>query len=147
MDALAQYELVGLRAVVEGHLGRRAQRAESIAAQRAAGLLARSGQVRLAHVRVPTAKGRRSAELLVVAQAGVDPAAMTDEAMQTAAIRRVAPADRTRETLEIIVDAVRQAAAQVVDVELHTVDGDDAGQAPRPSPRRCCGSPSCVSLS
>ena len=129
MDALAQYELVGLRAVVEGHLGRRAQRAESIAAQRAARLLARTGQVRLAHVRVPAAKGRQGAELLLVARADVDPAAMTDEAMQTAALRRVAPADRTREALEIIVDTVLQAAAQVVDVDLHTVDGEAAGQA------------------
>jgi hypothetical protein len=37
-----------LRAVVEGHLGRRGVRAENTAAQHAARLLARSGQVRLA---------------------------------------------------------------------------------------------------
>jgi hypothetical protein len=73
MDALAQHDMVGLRAVVEGHLGRRAARAESIAAQRAARLLARSGLVALAHVRVPSAKGRRSAELLLIARAGIDP--------------------------------------------------------------------------
>lgn len=47
--------------------------------------------------------------------------------MQTAAIRRVAPADRTKEALDIIVEAVLQAAAQVADVDLHTVDGDAAG--------------------
>ena len=129
MDALAQHELVGLRAVVEGHLGRRAQRAESTAASRAARLLARSGQVRLAHVRVPAAKGRRSAELLVVARAEIDPGTMTDEAMQTIAVRRVAPADRTREALDVIMDAVHQAAAHVADVDLHTVDGREAGQA------------------
>jgi hypothetical protein len=47
--------------------------------------------------------------------------------MQTVAIRRVAPADRTKEALDIIVEAVLQAAAQVADVDLHTVDGDAAG--------------------
>jgi hypothetical protein len=54
---------------------------------------------------------------------------MTDQAMQTIAIRHVGPADRTTEALEIIVDTVGQAAAQVADVELHTVDGEAAGQA------------------
>ena len=62
--------------------------------------------------------------------------------MQTAAIRRVAPADRTKEALDIIVEAVLQAAAQVADVDLHTVDGDAAGHVAQPAPRRCCGSPS-----
>jgi hypothetical protein len=50
MDALAQYELVGLGAVLEGHLGRRPAKGESAAAQRVARMMARSGQVRLAHV-------------------------------------------------------------------------------------------------
>ena len=120
MDALAQYELVGLRAVVEGHLGRHAERAEATAGQRAARLLAHSGQVRLAHVRVPAAKGRKGAVLHVVARAEVDPATMTIEEMQTIAIRHVASADRTREALDVMVDAVRQAAAQVAEVDLHS---------------------------
>jgi hypothetical protein len=127
MDALAQYELVGLRTVLDGHLGRRPAKGESTAAQRAARMMARSGQVRLAHVRVPTIRGRRSAEWVVIGRAEVDPGTITDEAMQTAAIRRVAPADRTKEALDIIVEAVLQAAAQVADVDLHTVDGDAAG--------------------
>ena len=129
MDALAQYELVGLRAVVEGHLGRRPVKAESTAAQRAARLLARSGHVRLAHIRVPTTRGRRSAELLVIGRTEVDLRTITDEAMKTAAIRRVAPADRTSEALDIIMETVCQAAAHVADIDLHTVDGDAAGQA------------------
>jgi hypothetical protein len=111
MDALAQYELVGLRAVLEGHLGRRPAKGERTAAQRAARMMARSGQVRLAHVRVPTIRGRRSAEWVVIGRAEVDPGTITDEGMQTAAIRRVAPADRTKEALDIIVEAVLQAAA------------------------------------
>jgi len=90
-------------------------------------MMARSGQVRLAHVRVPTIRGRRSAEWVVIGRAEVDPGTITDEGMQTAAIRRVAPADRTKEALDIIVEAVLQAAAQVADVDLHTVDGDAAG--------------------
>jgi hypothetical protein len=120
MDALAQYELVGLRTVLDGHLGRRPAKGESTAAQRAARMMARSGQVRLAHVRVPTIRGRRSAEWVVIGRAEVDPGTITDEAMQTAAIRRVAPADRTKEALQIIVEAVLQAAAQVADVDMHS---------------------------
>ena len=58
----------------------------------------------------------------------VDPAAMADEVMQTIAIRHVAPAECT-EALDDIVAAVRQAGAQVADVDLHTVDGETAGQA------------------
>jgi hypothetical protein len=77
---------------------------ESTAAQRAARLLARSGQVRLAKVRAPAAKGCKTAELLVVARAEVDPATMTDQAMQTIAIRQLASADRTKEALDVIVD-------------------------------------------
>ena len=127
--ALDQYEVVGLRAVVEGHLGRRGERAESTAAQRSVRLLARSGQVQLTHVRVPTAKGRRSAELLVVARAEVDPADLTDSALQAAAVRLVTTADRTREALEFIVTAVQEAAAQVLEVDLHTIEGDAAAQA------------------
>ena len=92
MDALARHELVGLRAVVEGHLGRRAARAESTAAQRAARLLARSGQVSLAHVRVQSAKGRRGAELLLIVRAGLDPEGFDERMMQAAAVRLVTPA-------------------------------------------------------
>jgi hypothetical protein len=98
-------------------------------AQRAARLLARSGHVRLAHVRVPTTRGRRSAELLVIGRTEVDLRTVTDEAMKTAAIRRVAPADRTSEALDIIMETVCQAAAHVADVDLHTLDIDAAGQA------------------
>lgn len=129
VDALAEHEVVGLRAVVEGHLRRRAERAESTAAQRAARLLASSGQVQIAHVRVPAAKGRRGAELLVVARAEVDPTGMSREAVQAAAVRLVAAADRTSEALDEIVVAVRGAADQVADVDLHTVNNDAAGQA------------------
>ena len=49
--------------------------------------------------------------------------------MRTIATRHVTPADRTREALDLIVAAVRQAAAEVVEVDLHTVDGDAASQA------------------
>ena len=129
MSALAQHDMVGLRAVVEGHLGRRAVRAESIAAQRAARLLARSGQVMLAHVRVPSAKGRMSAELLLVVRAGLDTDAVDEQTMQAAAVRLVTPADRTEEALELIVAGVGAAAARLADVYLHTVDGEAAGKA------------------
>jgi hypothetical protein len=44
----------------------------------------------------------------VIGRAEVDPGTITDEAMQTAAIGRVAPADRTKEALDIIVEAVLQ---------------------------------------
>ena len=129
MDTLAQHDMVGLRAMVEGHLGRRAVRAESTAAQRVARLLARSGQVALAHVRVPSAKGRKSAELLLVVRAGLDPEAIDEQTMQAAAVRLVTPADRTEEALELIVAGVRDAVARLADVELHTVDGEAAGKA------------------
>ena len=128
MDALAQHDMVGLRAVIEGHLGRRAVRAESTAAQRAARLLARSGQVALVHVRVPSAKGRKSAELLLVVRAGIDPTEIDEGTMQAAAVRLVTPADRTEETLEHIVAAVQEAAARLADIDLHTVDGEAAGK-------------------
>lgn len=49
--------------------------------------------------------------------------------MQSAAVRPVATADRTSEALDQIVAAVREAAEQVADVDLHTVEGDVAGQA------------------
>ena len=129
MDALAQHDMVGLRAVVEGHLGGRAVRAESTAAQRAARLLARSGQVRLVHVRVPSAKGRKGAELLLVVRAGLDPEAVDEQTMQAAAVRLVTPADRTGEALELIVAGVEEAAARLAEVDLHTVDGEAAGKA------------------
>ena len=129
MDALAEHEMVGLRAVVEGHLGRRAAWAESTAAQRAARLLARSGQVSLAHVRVRSAKGRRSAELLLIVRAGLDPEAFDERMMQAAAVRLVTPADRTEEAHEHIVAAVQEAAARLADIDLHTVDGEAAGKA------------------
>ena len=129
MDALAQHNMVGLRAVIEGHLGRRALRAESTAAQRAARLLARSGQVTLAHVRVPSARGRKSAELLLVVRAGLDPEAVDEQTMQAAAVRLVTPADRTDEALELIVTGVEEAAARLTDVDLHTVDGEAADKA------------------
>lgn len=129
MTALSRYDIVGLRAVVEGHLGRRAVRAEGTAAQRAARLLANSGQVTLAHVRVPSAKGRRSAKLLVVARADVDPSGLEVHELQAAALRLVTPADRTAQALELIVDNVRQATAHLADVDLHTVEGHAAGKA------------------
>ena len=129
MDALTQYDMVGLRAVVEGHLSRRALRAESTAAQRAARLLARSGQVSLAHVRVPSAKGRKSAELLLVVRTGLDLEAVDEQTMQAAALRLVTPADRTEEALELIVAGVRDAAARLADLDLQTVDGEAAGKA------------------
>jgi hypothetical protein len=61
---------------------------------------------------IPTIRGRRSAEWLLIGWAEVDPGTITDEAMQTAGMRRVAPADRTKEALDIIVEAVLQAAAK-----------------------------------
>ena len=65
----------------------------------------------------------------MIGRTEVDLRTITDEAMKTAAIRRVASADRTSEALDIIMEAVCQAAAQVADVDLHTVYGDAAGQA------------------
>lgn len=54
---------------------------------------------------------------------------MSREAVQAAAVRLVAAADRTSEALDEIVVAVRGAAEQVADVDLHTVNNDAAGQA------------------
>ena len=85
---------------VQVDIGHLCRRLKDRLAQRAARMMARSGQVRLAHVRVPTIRGRRSAEWVVIGRAEVDPGTITDEAMQTAAIRRVAPADRTKEALD-----------------------------------------------
>ena len=65
----------------------------------------------------------------MVARTEIDPADMTPEAMQAAAVRLVAAADRTSEALDAIVAAVREAAAQLDVVDLHTVEGDAAGQA------------------
>ena len=52
-------------------------------------MMARSGQVRLARVRVPTIRGRRSAEWVVIGRPEVGPGHDHRRAMQTAAIRRV----------------------------------------------------------
>ena len=49
--------------------------------------------------------------------------------MQAAAVRLMTPADRTEETLEYIVAAVQDAAARLADIDLHTVDGEAAGNA------------------
>lgn len=132
LEAVDRYEVVGVRAVVEGHLGRRGARAESAAAQRAARLLARSGQARLAHVRVPAAKDRRSAELLVVARTTADLARMSDQELQSAATRYLAPADQSGEALAYVVAAVERAAAAAArDVDVHLVDPQAADRAAR----------------
>lgn len=131
MDALDLHEVVGVRAVVEGHLGRRGTRAESTAAQRAARRLARSGQVHPAHVRVPGGKGRRGSELLIVARPGTDLAARTDPELQAAATRYLAPADRSNEALADVVADVERAAARTRDLDLYAVDPDAAGRAAR----------------
>lgn len=131
MDALEQYEVVGLQAVVEGQLGRRGSRAELTAARRAAHLLAGSGQVRLARVRVPAGRGRRSRELLTISRPGADSATVTEDTLRRAAVRQVAAADRTSDALGDIVAAVDQAAAQLPDIDLHTVDARTAGQVAR----------------
>lgn len=57
LDGLAEHDVVGVRSVVEGHLGRQPTRAESEAARRAAHLLERSGLARVAHVCVPSERG------------------------------------------------------------------------------------------
>jgi hypothetical protein len=83
----------------------------------------------LAHVRVPSAKGRRGAELLLIVRAGLDPEAFDERMMQAAAVRLVTPADRSEEALEHIVAAVQEAASWLADIDLHTVDGEAAGKA------------------
>lgn len=131
MSALEQYEVVGLQAVVEGHLGRRGARAESTAARRAAHLLARSGQVRLARVRVPAERGRRSRELLTISRTRADPDSLTEDTLQRAAVRRIAAADRTSDALSDIVEAVNQAVAHLPEVDPHTVDAGTADRVTR----------------
>ena len=142
MDALAQYELVGLRAVLEGHLGRRPAKGESTAAQRAARMMARSGQVRLAHVRVPTIRGHRSAEWVVIGRAEVDPGTITDEGCRQ---RRsdgwplpIGPKKRStsswRRSFKRRHKWPMSTCTQLTAMPQVT--------SPRPSPRRCCGSSS-----
>jgi hypothetical protein len=130
VDALADRDAVGLRAVVEGHLGRRATRAEITAGRRAAHLLERGGRVRVERVKVPTPKGRKGAILLVVVRPDLAPADVPDEAtLRLIATQYVAPADRTQEALATIASNLQAVAASIEEVQIYTVEAEQAQQA------------------
>ena len=58
IDALAEHDTVAVQTVVENHLGRRPNRSEQIAAQRAAHLLARRGGATIVHVTARSGSNR-----------------------------------------------------------------------------------------
>lgn len=72
LDELETAEAVGVRALVQKHLGRRATRAEITAARRAARSLAAAGAAELIHVRVPGGEQHRGA-LPVAIRPGIEP--------------------------------------------------------------------------
>ena len=63
---------VGVRAVVEAHLGREATRSERESSRRAAHLLERSGGAKVVHVAVPPSIHRRGGTFLVVVRPDLD---------------------------------------------------------------------------
>jgi hypothetical protein len=130
IDALAEHDAVGLRAVVEGHLNRKATQVESVAAHRAAHLLARGGRAKLARVKVPTANGRKGGILLVIVRPDLAPADVPDEsALQVTATRYVAPTKRTREALQAVVASLQAAAASIEEIQLQIVNEAQAREA------------------
>lgn len=82
-------------------------------------------------MRVPAGRGRRSRELLTISRTRADPDSLTEAALQRAAVRRVAAADRTSDALGDIAAAVDQAAAHLSEVDLHTVDAETADRVAR----------------
>jgi hypothetical protein len=65
MEALADHNAVGVRAVVVTHLGREPTRSELEAARRAARLLEQRGQLKVVHVSVPPRLNQRGGTFLV----------------------------------------------------------------------------------
>ena len=79
---------------------------------------------------MPTAKGRKGAILLVVVRPDLAPADVPDEAaLRLIATRHVAPADRTTEALATITSNLQTAAASIEEVQLYTVEAEQAQEA------------------
>lgn len=131
IDALAQHETAGLQLLLEHHLDRRPTRAESIAAQRAARLLAQGGHAGLTRVRVANFKGRHGVQLLVVARPDLNLATVSAEVLRLAATGSTGTANQTDKVLSEIVTAVEKAASQIAAVDLNAVDAEAAGRSAR----------------
>jgi hypothetical protein len=70
--------------------------------------------------------------LPVIVRSDLPQAEMPDEAApRVIAIRHVAPADPTKEALQMIVSSLQAAAASVADVQLCTVEADGARRSAR----------------
>src|SRR5215212_3655019 len=129
-SALAEHSAVGVRAVVEAHMGREAARSERESYRRAAYLLSAAAGQRLCtwrcHLR-PTAKG---GTFLVVVRPDLDVLAWPDEAsLQAIGIKPLPLARLSREALLSVVASLRTAAARLDHVEVDTIDIETAGQA------------------